>query len=167
MIAASLIALLLLAYGISWRRDPARTRAAGRRGGSLLISMASQLLALLLAMGLLRAWFPHGPSTGVLQRLHGIPAVLGAAAVGAFSSGGPVVSYPIAGALFQYGAGLPAGVTAALLTAWTSVSGFGLPVEATALGRRFALVRNGIAVVFACLVGLAVGALFPLVIARG
>ncbi len=160
MVLAIVMVCLLVCYGVSWHRDAVRTRSAARRGIGLLGGMASQLLALLLAMGLLRAWMPHGPSAAALQRLHGIPAILGASVIGAMSSGGPVVSYPIAGALFQGGTGLPAGVTAALLTAWTSVSGFGLPVEAAALGRRFALVRNGVALLASCAVGLGVALLF-------
>ena len=52
------------------------------------------------------------------------------------------------------------GSTAALLTAWTSVSGFGLPVEAAALGRRFAVVRNAVALLGACAVGVGVGLLY-------
>lgn len=160
MLLLTMMGVLLLCYVVSWRRAPRRTRTALARSRFHLASMASPLLAILLAMGLLRAWLPQGPPASLLQRFHGAAAVLGAAVVGAFSSGGPVVSYPIAGALFQHGAGLPAGVTAALLTAWTSVSGFGLPVEAAALGRRFAVVRNAVALLGACAVGAAVGLLY-------
>ncbi len=160
LLATTMTVVLLLCCAASWRASPVRTRQALARGRAHLAVVVSPLAAVLLAMGLLRAWAPHGASPAVLQQLHGAPAVIGAALVGAFSSGGPVVSYPIAGALFQHGAGLSAGATAALLTAWTSVSGFGLPVEAAALGRRFALVRNAVAILGACAVGAGVGVLY-------
>lgn len=160
MLLAVVLGVLALSYAISWRADPARTLRAARRSAAHLGGVASQLVAVLLGMGLLAELLPHAPSAEVLQRVHGAAGIVLAGLVGAVSSGGPVISYPLAGALFQHGAGLPAGATAALLTAWTSVSGVGLPLEAATLGKGFALARNAVALLFACLVGFAVACVY-------
>lgn len=62
------------------------------------------------------------------------------ACIGSILAGNPVNSYVIGKNLLNIGVGL-SGVTALMLT-WVSVGLIQLPVEAKALGLRFALVRN-------------------------
>lgn len=157
MLLATFLAVIAALYLLSWTRDAARTRIALARSGTHLGAIAPHLVAALLGAGLLSQLVRHGPSADVLARAHGPVATVAAAVIGSVSSGGPLVAYPVAGALFRFGAGVPAGVVAAFLTAWTSVSGLGLPIEMAALGRAFALVRNAVAFVCACGVGLLVG----------
>lgn len=154
------LGVIALLYVLSGVRDPTRTRRAARRALTHLGAVGSQLIAILLAVALAAPLLKHAPTGSLLSRAHGPLAIVAAAALGALSSGGPVLAYPVAGALFHYGAGVPASVTAAFLTAWTSVSVLGLPLEAAALGRSFALVRNTIAFAFSCAAGALVGLLY-------
>jgi len=61
---------------------------------------------------------------------------------GSILAGNPINSYVIGGELLQYGVSLFT-VTALIIT-WVTVGLVQLPVEIAALGRRFALLRNGI-----------------------
>ena len=72
--------------------------------------------------------------------LHPVADALTGAGVGSIAAGQPVVSYLLAGELGKGGVAL-IGVTA-LVVAWVTVGIAHLPVEAVALGRRFAIMRN-------------------------
>ncbi len=153
MLLVTFLAVIAALYCASWWRDQSRTRSALRRSGAHLADVAANLLAALLGAGLLVQLASHGAPASLLARAHGPWAIAAAALAGSASSGGPLVAYPVAGALYQFGHGVAPGVVAAFLTAWTSVSGAGLPVEMTALGRGFALARNAVAFLGACAAG--------------
>jgi hypothetical protein len=153
MLLGTFLGVMAALYLVSWTRDRARTRAGLRRARARLAADGPNLLAAILGAGLIAQLAAHGPSADTLARLHGPWAIGAAAVLGGASTGGPLVAYPVAGALFRLGDGVPAGVIAAFLTAWTSVSGAGLPLEMAALGRSFAIARNAVALLGACAAG--------------
>jgi hypothetical protein len=69
------------------------------------------------------------------------------------SSGNPINSYIIGGELLEYGVGLCA--VTALIIAWVTVGLAQLPAEISALGSRFALVRNAISFVLSIAIAFA------------
>ncbi|MBU0486162.1 MAG: permease [Proteobacteria bacterium] len=75
------------------------------------------------------------------------------AVAGSISFGIPITSYITGGELLQAGVSLLA-VTAFIMT-WTTVGLVMIPLEATALGRRFAVIRNLLNFIFGLLVAIA------------
>lgn len=71
---------------------------------------------------------------------------------GSISFGMPITSYIAGGELLKSGVGILA-VTAFIMS-WTTVGLAMIPVEAAALGRRFAIIRNLINFIFAILVSI-------------
>ena len=69
---------------------------------------------------------------------------------GSFSFGIPVVSYVTAGELTRQGVPLVAVI--AFIFSWTTVGVPMLPLESENLGRRFAIVRNGLNFVFSIVI---------------
>ena len=76
------------------------------------------------------------------------------ALAGSFSFGMPIISYILGGELLSEGISLLA-ITSFML-AWTTVGMVMLPLEASFLGKRFALVRNGINFIFSILISILV-----------
>jgi len=76
------------------------------------------------------------------------------AVLGSFAAGNPITSYVIGGELMDQGVGLLA-VTAFIVT-WVSVGLIQFPAESLILGRRFALVRNGISFISAVFIAILV-----------
>ena len=72
------------------------------------------------------------------------------ALVGSVSAGTPITSYIISGELLNQGISLLA--VTAFLVAWVTVGVVQLPAEAAFLGKRFAVIRNITAFVFAIIV---------------
>jgi predicted Fe-Mo cluster-binding NifX family protein len=71
---------------------------------------------------------------------------------GSIFAGNPINSYIIGGELLEYGVSLFA-VTAFLIT-WVTVGLVQMPAEIAALGKRFALFRNGLSFVFSIMVAI-------------
>lgn len=76
------------------------------------------------------------------------------ALAGSFSFGMPITSYILGGELLSEGISLLA-ITSFILT-WTTVGMVMLPLEMSFLGKRFALVRNGINFIFSILISILV-----------
>jgi len=99
------------------------------------------LLGMLLLTSLLMAWLPRSGLTDWFGRAPLLDLLLGAA-VGSVAMGHPLAGYLLGGELIAAGIGLVA--VTALIVSWVTVGVVHLPAEALALGRRFALVRNGL-----------------------
>jgi uncharacterized membrane protein YraQ (UPF0718 family) len=80
-----------------------------------------------------------------------IDPVVGAL-IGSVAAGNPLTSYIIGGELLQQGVGMLAVV--AFMLAWVTVGIVQLPAESIMLGKRFALVRNGVSYLFAVIIAL-------------
>ena len=112
---------------------------ATKKTSTSFLQMLPMMLGTLLLTSLIVPFVPRLFETGLLG-LHPLLDVLTGASAGSIAAGQPVVSYLMGGELAKLGMH-PAGVTA-LIVAWVTVGLTHLPVEATMLGRRFALYRN-------------------------
>jgi len=72
--------------------------------------------------------------------------------IGSISAGSPLTSYVLGGEFLKNGVSISA--VTAFLVAWVTVGMVQLPVELMTLGRRFAIVRNLTAFIFAIVVGI-------------
>lgn len=73
--------------------------------------------------------------------------------VGSISAGNPITSYIIGGELLKEGVSLFA--VASFITAWVTVGIIQIPAEASILGKRFSLLRNGLGFLFSIIVAIA------------
>mgnify|MGYP006277461125 CR=1 FL=1 len=135
-------------------------RQAATKTGRSLFQSGPVLLAALLLVGLAKSLVSPATYARVFTGVDVVDALIGAV-VGSVSAGNPIVSYVVGGELLTEGVGLVA-VTAFLLS-WVSVGVVQIPAEGLLLGRRFALVRNGVsfgmAIVIALLTALTLAAL--------
>ena len=72
------------------------------------------------------------------------------AVVGSIAGGNPITSYILGGELRQQGVSMLA--VTAFLVAWVTVGIIQLPAEALMLGRRFAIMRNGVSFVLSIVI---------------
>jgi hypothetical protein len=124
---------------------PSATQAA-KRSARRLLGMLPMLLGVLWLSSLLVQLLPRLTSNGLLGRDPLLDALIGAAA-GSVAAGQPVISYLLGGQLRGVGVDL-VGVTA-LVIAWVTVGVAHIPLEASFLGIRFAVLRNAVAFVLA------------------
>ncbi|EGB16005.1 hypothetical protein DND132_2802 [Pseudodesulfovibrio mercurii] len=129
-------------------------REAAKKGVRQFYAMVPRLIGVILLLGLLRG-FVSQEALFALFAGAPLPDALWGAVLGSVMVGNPVNSYVIGESLLKAGVSL-AGVLA-LMMAWVTVGLIQLPVEAEALGMRFAVVRNLAGFVMAVLLAFAVG----------
>ena len=121
--------------------DKARLIHAMKRSGNQFTSMLPIFLGVVLLIGLLNTFVSRNFLAALFSGNPVLDTLLGAF-FGSILAGNAINSYIIGGELLQYGVSLFT-VTALIIT-WVTVGLVQLPVEIAALGRRFALLRNGI-----------------------
>ena len=114
--------------------------------------MLPVLFGVLLLIGLFKVYISSAMISSVFTGELFRDTLLGSV-VGSISAGNPITSYIIGGELLKQGVSLFA--VTAFITAWVTVGVIQLPAEASILGKRFSLIRNGLSFIFSILVALA------------
>jgi predicted Fe-Mo cluster-binding NifX family protein len=114
---------------------------AMKRSCNQFASMLPIFLGVVLLIGLLNTFVSRNFLAALFSGNPVLDTLLGAF-FGSILAGNAINSYIIGGELLEYGISLFP-VTALIIT-WVTVGFIQLPVEIAALGRRFALLRNGI-----------------------
>lgn len=105
------------------------------------LSLLPILVGIVLFIGLFNVFVPKDLISSIFSGNMALDTLWGAC-FGSIFTGNPVNSYVIGGELLGYGVSLFA--VTALIVSWVTVGSIQLPVEIAALGRKFALVRNGV-----------------------
>lgn len=136
------VALLSLAI------DRRKTWAGVMKGVRMFLSILPTLIGILAAVSLVLAAIP----TSLLERAlgGGVVSFVVALLVGSITLMPGFIAYPLAGVLKDNGASV--GVLAAFITTLMMVGTLTLPLEMRMFGRRFAVLRNGLAFVGAAAV---------------
>jgi predicted Fe-Mo cluster-binding NifX family protein len=132
--------------------ERAALKAAFRRSARQFTGLLPILASVLLLMGLFSAFVPKHLVHSIFTGRAPLDTVWGAC-FGSLFTGNPVNSYVIGGEMLEQGISLYA--VTALMTAWVTVGLIQLPAETAAMGKRFALVRNGVSFVLSILIAIA------------
>jgi len=121
--------------------DRGRLIHAMKRSGNQFVSMLPIFLGVVLLIGLFNTFVSRNFLAALFSGNVVLDTFLGAF-FGSILAGNPINSYVIGGELLEYGVSLFT-VTALIIT-WVTVGLVQLPIEIATLGKRFALLRNGI-----------------------
>ena len=120
------------------------------KAGKGLWRVFPMILGTILLVSLINSIIPKSFYTKIFKK-NIIDPIVGAI-VGSISAGNPVTSYILGGELLKQGISLLA--VTAFIVAWVTVGLIQLPAESAILGKRFAILRNITAFVFAIIVAL-------------
>ena len=120
-----------------------------RKTGKMLLRIFPNILAVVLLSGLIMEFVPLRRLSEFLGGGFFSDGLIGAG-IGSISIGNPLVSYVLGGELLTQGVSLMA--VTALLVSWVTVGSIQLPAEIHIFGARFALLRNGLAFLFALII---------------
>ena len=112
-----------------------------KNSSNQFINLLPMLVGVVLLIGLFNAFASKELLSYLFSGNRALDTLWGAC-FGSIFTGNPINSYIIGGELLEYGVGLCA--VTALIIAWVTVGLAQLPAEISALGSRFALVRNAI-----------------------
>lgn len=119
------------------------------------IRILPMALIIVLVIGLLLGFIPPDQISRFVGEQSGIGGVLLVGAVGALMHIPALLSFPLAASLLESGAAVTA--VAAFITTLTMIGTITLPLEIKELGRKLALLRNGIGFAVAIIIALLMG----------
>ena len=146
--------LLLL---LSFTKDRKRTKAALMKAWKSFENILPQLLTVLLIIGILLTFLDKQTISHLLGAESGTLGLAIAAVVGSITLIPGFVAFPLAASLLKAGAGY-AQITM-FVTTLMMVGVVTLPMEIKYFGRKLALKRNALALVFSVLLSLVMGGL--------
>jgi len=140
---------------LSFLKSKEKTALALKKARKMFLSVLPQFLAVLLLVGLLLAVVQKETIQAVIGAESGIKGLFLAAVLGSAALIPALIAFPIAAELLQNGAGLAQ--IAVFISTLTTVGFVTMPLEIKYFGRKAALLRNLLALLFSFAVAFIVG----------
>ncbi|WP_066498688.1 permease [Abyssisolibacter fermentans] len=150
-----LILLTAIALIVSLYKDKEKTLNSIKNAKGMISSMLSDVIGVLLLIGLILTIIPPGKIESLLGNGSGFIATIGAAVVGTITLIPAFVAFPLVGSLKANGAGIV--TLTAFLTTLTMVGFVTFPLESKTFGKWFAIKRNVLSFIFALIIAIIVG----------
>jgi len=145
------IAALLMAF----IKDREKAIKSLKIAGKSFIRMLPMVFIIIIIIGLLLGFVPPDQISKFVGEQSGMMGVLIVGAVGAVLHIPALLSFPLASSLLEEGASVSA--VAAFITTLTMIGTITLPLEIKELGKKMAILRNGISFVIAIIIALIMG----------
>ncbi|MBI9013332.1 MAG: permease [Clostridiales bacterium] len=150
-----LIALAVIALGVSLKKDKDKTVITIKQARNMMKGMLSDIVGILLLIGLVLTLIPSETIESLIGSESGFLAVILSAVLGTITLIPAFVAFPLIGSLKSSGAGIV--TLTAFLTTLTMVGFLTMPLEIKTFGKKFTIVRNSVSFVFAILIALSMG----------
>jgi len=136
-------------------KDRAKTKQALIIAVKSFFNILPTVIIIIILIGLLLGFVPQQQISRVVGEQAGFLGILAVAFLGSILHIPSLISFPLAAALLKSGASTTS--VAVFITTLTMIGMVTLPLEIKELGRKMALLRNGISFVIAILIGLIIG----------
>lgn len=140
----------------SYFKDKGKTKNAIKVAFKSLLKMLPVVLIIIILIGLLLGLAPPETISKFIGEQSGWEGFLLIAILGTVAHIPALLAFPIAASLLDSGAAITS--VAVFITTLTMIGIVTLPLEIQLLGKKFALLRNGISFIIAILIALIIGA---------
>lgn len=140
---------------VSFFKDKEKTKQSLKVAFKTFLRILPVVFVIVIIIGLLLGFVPQSEITGIIGDQAGFGGVLVASLLGAVLYIPSLVSFPLAASLLESGASITA--VAGFITTLTMIGVVTLPLEIKLLGKKFALLRNGISFIIAIIIALIMG----------
>lgn len=147
--------ITLVWFGISLYKDKKLTFSSIKMSSGMMKSIGSDIVAILLLIGLILALIPPEMLSDFLVKNDNIFSTIIFALVGCTTLIPAFVAFPLAGSLVESGAGIMPVV--AFITTLTMVGVVTFPLEKREFGWKFTIIRNSLSLLFAVLIAVLMG----------
>jgi len=154
IIAINILAVVGLL--IAFVKDRNKTVKSLVVAGKSFIEILPMVFIIVIIIGLLLGFIPPDEISRFVGEQSGLKGVLLVGVVGAFMHIPSLLSFPLAASLLEKGASVSA--VAAFITTLTMIGMITLPLEIKELGKKMALLRNGLSFIIAIIIALIMGA---------
>ncbi len=150
-------AIAVVALLIAFIKDKEKAIKSLKIAGKSFIRMLPMVFIIIIIIGLLLGFVPANQISRFVGEQSGFLGILLVGVVGALMHIPALLSFPLAASLLEKGASVSA--VAAFITTLTMIGTITLPLEIKELGKKMALLRNGISFVIAIIIALIMGAI--------
>lgn len=147
--------LAFTVFLLSLLKNGEKTIEALKVAGRSFFKILPMILIIVILVGLLLGFVPPGEIEKFFGSQSGLLGVLIIGGAGAILHIPSLIAFPLAGSLRESGASVAS--TAAFITTLTMIGTVYLPVEIKILGKKFALLRNGLSFIVAIAISLLMG----------
>lgn len=138
-------------------KDRAKTKQSLKVAVKSFFYILPTVLIIIIFIGLLLGFVPQSQISKIVGEQAGSGGVLVVALLGAILHIPSLISFPLAATLLKTGASVT--LVAVFITTLTMIGIVTLPLEIKELGKKMALLRNGISFVIAIIIGIVMGAI--------
>ncbi|NOY60731.1 MAG: permease [Calditrichaeota bacterium] len=142
---------------LSFVKDKQKTKQAVKIAVKMFINILPTLLLIVVLVGLLLGFVPHAIISKFMGDQSGIVGIFVSALLGAILYIPSIVAFPLAASFLKAGASIT--TVAIFITTLTMIGFVTLPLEIKELGKKIALLRNGVSILLAILIGVIIGAI--------
>lgn len=149
----NLVALACLAFALT--RDRGKMRKSLSIALKTFLRILPMMVIIIMLIGLLQAFISQESIGSFIGQQGGLFGIITTAVVGSILFIPSIISFPLAGSLLDSGASVSS--IAAFVTTLTMVGFITLPLEIRELGKKMALLRNGLSFVIALVIAMIMG----------
>lgn len=142
---------------IAFIKDRRKTKQSLMVAVKSFIRILPAVLIIITLIGLLLGFVTPNSISKIIGKQSGFGGILFIAILGAILHIPALISFPLAASLIKSGASITA--IAAFITTLTMIGTVTLPLEIKELGKKMALLRNGISFIIAIVIALIMGAI--------
>jgi uncharacterized membrane protein YraQ (UPF0718 family) len=142
---------------ISFFKDSAKTKQSLLVAVKSFLSILPTVLIIIIFIGLLLGFVPPSEIYEIVGEQSGFGGVLLVALSGALLHIPALISFPLAASLLESGASIT--TVAVFITTLTMIGIVTLPLEIKELGKKMALLRNGMSFIIAIIIALIMGSI--------
>jgi len=147
--------IAVVALLVAFIKDRKKAIKSLKMAGKSFIRMLPMVFIIIIIIGLLLGFVPPAQISRFVGDQSGIGGVLLIGIVGAIMHIPALLSFPLAASLLESGASVTAVVV--FITTLTMIGTITLPLEIKELGKKIALLRNGMSFVIAIIIALIMG----------
>ena len=147
--------LAIIGLLASWIKGREKSMKALKVAGKSFLKLLPMVLIIVVLVGLLLGFVPPEGIEKFFGAQSGILGALIIGGIGAIIHIPALIAFPLAGSLVESGASVTS--AAAFITTLTMIGTVYLPVEIKILGKKFALLRNGLSFLVAMVISLLMG----------
>ena len=140
---------------VSFLKDRDRTKKALTLGGKSFVKIFPSVLVIIMLIGLLLGLLPESKISAFVGTQSGLKGFFSIAILGSVLQIPSILSFPLAASLLDKGAQVSS--VAVFLTTLTMIGIIILPLEIKVMGKKFALLRNGISFIIAVVIAFLMG----------
>ncbi|WP_457549337.1 permease [Archaeoglobus sp.] len=140
---------------VAFVKDRTKTKRALMIALKSFVRILPMVVAIVILIGLLLGFVPKSVISETVGEQAGYKGIIVVAILGAIMHIPSIISFPLASSLLKSGASVTA--VAVFITTLTMIGIVTLPLEIRELGKKMALLRNGISFVVAIVIGLIMG----------